>query len=337
MAWEPHLTVRAVKPVVDALGILGHPVETILADASIARSVLADPDGEVSHRAMMLLWERASAVSGDDHLGIHLAEAAPIASFEVHAYALLSSPTLREAYRRGCRFQRLIHEATRLTFDEEGEEGILSHALASGSPVPRHPAEFLVTVWVRLGRLVTGDLWSPSQVCFAHDEPADAREHARVFGANVQFRTGRTALHIPASVLDRVNPRADPGLVQVLDRYAGALLAQKPLRTTFSGRVQAWLAEAHGGGAPTAAEAAKALFVSVRTLHRSLQEEGTTFRELLDHLRREQSMTLLARRDCSIAEVAFLLGFSELSSFYRAFRRWTGQTPAEFRVGRSGQ
>src|SRR5215208_1577525 len=97
-AWEPHIAARAVQPVVAALAALGHPADVILAEARISRRALEDPDGRVPQRVMGALWERALAVTGDDCLGIHLAEAAPVGSFEVHAYALLSSPTLREAY-----------------------------------------------------------------------------------------------------------------------------------------------------------------------------------------------------------------------------------------------
>ncbi|MCB1035891.1 MAG: helix-turn-helix transcriptional regulator, partial [Acidobacteria bacterium] len=83
---------------------------------------------------------------------------------------------------------------------------------------------------------------------------------------------------------------------------------------------------------PTAAQVASALHMSVRSLHRGLKQEETSFRRLLEQLRRERAADLLAEGRCSLSEVAFLLGFSELSAFYRAFKRWTGMTPAEFRA-----
>lgn len=335
--WEPHVTVRALNPMVAALRALGYPAASFLESAGIEPAVLNDPDGEVPHRAMMHLWDRAVADTGDDNLGLHLGEAAPVASFDVHAYALLSSPTIRDAYRRGCRYQRLIHETTQLTLDEGDAEGVLTHALPGGQSVPRQPAEFLVTVWVRLGRLVSGDSWFPKCVCFAHAAPADTRDHTRVFGDRVVFGTGRTAMHVASAVLDKVNPRADANLAQLLDRYAGVLLGDMRSRTTLSGRLRLWLVEAHGGGPPTATEAASAMHMSVRTLHRQLRAEGTGFRQMLERFRQERATVLLARRDYGIAEVAFLLGFSELSSFYRAFRRWTGKTPADFRAQATGK
>lgn len=331
--WKPHLTVRALQPVVAGLEALGQPFESILAEASIPVDVLeGDPEGRVPHEAMRKFWELAPEITGDDHLGIHLAEAAPIGSFEVHAYALLSSPTLRDAYQRACRYQRLIHEATDLSLEEGDEEGVLRHALPGGLAVARQPAEFLVTAWVRFGRLITGQDWLPSRVCFAHAAAADISEHQRIFGDTVLFSSGRTAMHVSNSILDVENARADENLVRMMDRYAETTLQWVPSRTTLQGRVRERLVEALSSGAPTAAQVAGALNMSVRTLHRGLRQEGTGFRELLEQLRRERAADLLANRQCSIAEIAFLVGFSELSAFYRAFKRWTGKTPVEFRA-----
>jgi len=280
---------------------------------------------------MMKFWERAVGVTGDDRLGMHVAMAAPITTFDVHAYAMLSSPTLRDAYHRACRYQRLINEATELTFRETPKAGVLRHGRPGGASVPRQPAEFLVTSWLRLGRLVTGSTWTPTQVFFAHDRPADVREHQSVFGTALRFTSGQTAMHIPPTALKSANPRADPTLVALLDRYTATLLDRQPALTSVSGRLRAWLVEAHGAGAPAASQAAKVLAMSERTLHRRLAAEATTFRKVLDGFRHEKAVELLASRRHSIAEVAFLLGYAELSAFYRAFRRWTSRSPADLR------
>ncbi len=332
----PLVTVRAVQPVVAGLEALGYKTDQIFTKVNISRSVLDNADGGIPHTAMMAFWQEALALTGDDTLGLHLAEAAPLESFGVHAYALQSSPTLREAYRRACRYQRLIHQATDLTFDEEADEGVLQHTLPDGRSVPRHPAEFLVTLWVRFGRLITGSNWVPRLVCFAHDTPPNVSEHQRVFQTSIQFSSGRTAMHIPNHILDAPNASADPGLIGVLDDYAERLLEQTPTppAVTLSERVRLQLLETLTGGIPTAEEISQSLHMSVRTLHRNLQQEGVTFSELLNQLRQEQATSYLANPNISISEVAFLLGFSEISSFYRAFKRWTGTTPAEFRAAK---
>lgn len=328
---KPGLTVRAVQPVIAGLEALGHPVDALLAEVGITPPILADPEGRLPPGSMARLWDRAVALTADDRLGMHVAMAAPINAFDVHAYAILSSPTLRDAYCRACRYQRLINEATQLTFSEGPEGGVLHHGLPGGGSVSRQPAEFLVTTWLRFGRLVTGSPWMPDGVLFAHDQPTDTREHLSLFGPSLQFTSGQTAMRVPAVALQLENPRSDPSLLALLDRYASTLLERHPALETVSGRVRAWLVEAHNAGAPTARRAARALAMSERTLHRRLADEQTTFRELLDRFRHEKAVPLLASRRYSIADVAFLLGYSELSAFYRAFRRWTGRSPAQLR------
>lgn len=325
------LTTRALRPVIAGLDALNHRSGSLLAEAGIPAAILADPDGHLPPGSMGRLWDCAVAITGDDCLGIHVALAAPIPSFDVHGYAMLSSPTLRDAYHRACRYQQLINEATALTFVEGADEAVLRHGLASGRAVARQPAEFLVASWLRMGRLVTGSEWAPAQVFFAHDRPRETEAHAALFGAAVHFASGHTAMHLPRSVLDLTNPRADAALLEVIDRYTAILLDRSPPQTTISARVRVWLVEAHGAGAPEARQAARALAMSERTLHRHLAREQTTFRKLLDQFRHERAVTLLTSRRHSIAETAFLLGYSELSAFYRAFRRWTGGSPAQVR------
>lgn len=329
--WEPNITVRALQPVVAALQKLGYDCNPLLKASKISPSILDNPEGRIPHKAMMQLWKLAVEMTEDDCLGIHLAETAPIKSFEVHSYALLSSPTLREAYHRACRYQSLIHEATSLVLENQSTEAILQHMLPGGRSVPRHPAEFLVTLWLRFGRLVTGDNWVPSLVCFAHPQPQDISTHERVFSTSIQFQAGRTAMHIPQKILDTPNPSADLGLLNILDRYAEILVKQSPSLNTVSDRVKKALTVELKGGNPQAEVIAKALSMSVRSLHRALKQEGTSFQELLDLLRQEQAYQLLANPRTSIAEVAFLLGFAEVSSFHKACQRWTGKTPGEIR------
>ena len=330
-AFKPGLTVRAIRPVIAGLTALGHPVDTLLLEAGLPASVLADLDGYLPAGSSRKLWDRGVAITGDACLGLHVAMAAPVNAFDVHAYAMLSSSTLSGALQRACRYQRLINEGTELTLEYDGGDGVLRHGLWGGRAVSRQAAEFLAATWLRLGRMVTGSDWSPAQVFFAHDRPADTRLHEEVFGVPPKFASGFTAIRIPAATLALTNPRADATLAELLDRYTSTLLDKRPTHTTVSGRVRGWLVESHGLGAPLARDAAKALAMSERTLHRRLADEQTTFRELLDRFRHEKAVALLTARRQGIAEVAFLLGYSEMTAFYRAFKRWTGRSPAQLR------
>jgi AraC-like DNA-binding protein len=168
-------------------------------------------------------------------------------------------------------------------------------------------------------------------VRFAHCAPRDAREHERFFGAPLRFATGENALVLPQALLDLPCRGTDRSLLSLLDRYAADRLAAPPT-ATFADRARATLSEELQAGHVTAHGLAARLEVSTRTLHRSLAAEGTSYRLLLAQLRLDIAARHLMDDRMSVAEIAFLVGFSELSAFHRAFKRWTGRTPAAFRT-----
>jgi AraC-like DNA-binding protein len=333
---EPRLTVRAIRPLVSGLRQMGHDPAAVVTAVGLDEKTLSDPDGRVPVSMAADFFARAVAQTGDANLGLHLAEHAELSSFDVHFYAMASSPTLGAAYERLSRYQRLIHETSRVELEIGGKQATLRHRLAGGNAAPRQTAEFLLAAWVRAGRTVTGLNWTPDEVHFAHAAPHDRQEHERIFRSRVRFAMAQNALLLPMSLLQTPCVSADSGLVAVLDRYAVDRLNKAPRTSSAADRVRMLIGDEFRGNTPTAVRIATRLKISVRTLNRLLAAEGTSFRDLLDAVRRELAIELLAGDEASIAEVGFLLGFAELSSFHRAFRRWTGRTPAEFRQAHRG-
>jgi AraC-like DNA-binding protein len=316
---------------VSGLRALGHDPGPILAAAGVPQAALDDPDARVPMTAGVAVLRRASEVTGDSDIGLHLAERTELGAVDVLFYAMATSPTLGAAYQRLCRYQRLIHETSTVALEVDGDRATLRHALPGGIAVPRHSAEFIVAAWVRGGRVVTETDWAPIEVRFAHAAPADLREHARFFRAPVRFGMAENALILPTPLLGTPCVRADAALLSVLDRYAADRLESVPRSPTLAERARTALAEELRGSDASAPRLAQRLKMSVRTLNRALAAEGTSYRALLEQLRRELSTRYLVDGRLSIGEIAFLLGFSELSAFYRVFKRWTGETPAEFR------
>ncbi len=328
---EPRLTIRAIKPLVSGLRMLGHDPMPIVAAAGIDPATLNDPDVRVPMNLAIALMTHAVERTGDTNLGLHLAEHMELGSVDVHFYAMASSPTLGAAYERLCRYQRLIHDTSRIELEVNRTQATLRHRMPDGLGAPRQSAEFLLAAWVRAGRMVTGVDWAPLEVRFAHPVPPDPREHARFFRSDVRFSAGENALVLEAGLLDTPCTRADEALIAVLDRHASDRLEKAPQTSSVADRIRSALAEDLKGGEPAAVQLAGRLKMSVRTLNRLLASEATSYRELLDSLRRELALRHLGADQLSIAEIGFLLGFSELSSFHRAFRRWTGETPSDFR------
>jgi AraC-like DNA-binding protein len=171
-------------------------------------------------------------------------------------------------------------------------------------------------------------------VSFTFPRPAHAAEHRRVLGLEPMYSARDAAVAIGRTTWERPTRTADAGLFGTLDAHARAIRARGPSNVRVQERVRAAVAAALPGREPTVAAVARALGTSSRTLQRWLAEDGEHFASIVDAVRRERAEAFLRAPDVSMAEVSWLLGFAEQSAFTRAFRRWTGTTPTEWRRGR---
>jgi AraC-like DNA-binding protein len=195
----------------------------------------------------------------------------------------------------------------------------------------RHPVDARLAMLITLARGLTQSEIDPLQVRFSYPRPGETKEHERCFRAPLRFDAQVAGISFRTSDLERPVVSADEVLDGYLDRYAEDLLAKLASGDTVAKVVLRTLWGQLSGGQVDLATTSRHLGMSSRTLQRRLRDEDTSFAELLDLFRREASQRLLKDRGLAVEEVAFMLGYSEPSTFYRAFRRWTGLTPRRFR------
>lgn len=331
------VSTRAIRPIVAGLVILGADAPALLAEVGLEPATVADPDARVPHRAAVRLWALATEATGVATFGLRVVEALDLSNFDVQIYSFLSSATLGEGIERILRYHRLNHDAAALTLERQADHAIYRHSLPGAHVLPPAAAQFVLGVLLKAARAATGVEVPVHEVRFQHEAPEDLTDYERVIAAPLRFRAEHNEVILEASALDLPHQGADAGLVMVLDRHGQALLDALPKTDSIADRVRTRLAKELQGGNPSAEHIAEALGMSPRTLARRLTDEGTTHKKLLDELRNDLAQRYLADPALSIAEVAFLLGFSEPSAFHRAFRRWTGTTPAEARSAAAGQ
>ena len=202
--------------------------------------------------------------------------------------------------------------------------------------MPLHPAraEFALAVALKLARDSTGADITPVRVCFAHPAPEDTADHRRFFHGGVRFAAGSSSMSLSAS--DRARPmrEADAALAGIIRRRLENALGDRDRSSagTMSTRVRRMLVEHLGQSTLALDGVAITLAVSRRTLTRRLEEERTSFRHILDDVRRDFARALLQDHSLSIGDIAFFLQYLEPAAFHRSFRRWTGQTPLAFRA-----
>jgi AraC-like DNA-binding protein len=319
----------------DALGPLApRQRDAVLAAAGLTAAELADPDRLLDLDAVLRLSQAAAEAAGDDCLGLHLGEAWDLGGLGVLSYAVLNAPSVGTGLRNLDRYGRSHIQGGRISLVVAPREACLRYDLETRDwELARQHVESAAVVGLRIVRQLAGADWRPRRVAFGHRRPRDSAEHARIFRCPVQFSSGEhLLLAFDPALLERPVAGADRRLLPIVEQHLDKLLS-RDVKAALVQDVRGVLAQTLCDGSPNIRRVAKRLGMSVRTLQRRLDEHGVVFRDLVQEIRRELAERYLAERDANLTEVAFLLGYSELSSFDRAFRRWTGSTPVATRRG----
>lgn len=295
-----------------------------------------DPDERVPIAPMLELLRGAVEMTGDPDLGLKAAREIAVGDYGAIEYVVNSASTMRESMQLLGRYLPLVNDALRFSLRVEKGKAIVQ--LDSSVVLPRAAADFQsaafhVATMQRSAELVDPDF----EAVFAHARPERVDEYERTFApGRVAFGAAFNGFVFDARNLERPLASADPKLHDVLRKYADVLMADLPKSESVTERVRALIGKQLSGGDAGADNIAHALHMSRRTLGRKLEHEGTTFKELVDDTRRKLALRYVGGHDLGLTEIAFLLGFSQAAPFHRAFKRWTGQTPLEYRRGRRG-
>jgi AraC-like DNA-binding protein len=333
---EATVSLRWVFPFVRVTGTAPADIQLLLREGITLRD-FANPDTRVRHRVIMELLGIAVERLAAPDLGLRAATRIEPGDFETLEYAARSCATVREAIQCTSRFMDLMHGAQELVLLEEGELATWQLRITDG--VPQLPAanDFALASACAFAQRYMPEADVLREVHLMHDAPTDAEAYATVFGgARVRLGMPHNALVFLRSHLDAPMVLAHPGLHAAFELHAGALLERLRRSAGISGRVRELLVAQLRSGDVSMNGVARRLGMSIATLRRRLGEESTSHSEILDDVRRELAERYLGDPQLAISEVAFLLGFSHVTAFYKAFRRWfQGLTPAEFRSGRT--
>jgi len=308
--------------------------------AALLRGIGLDPEGPDAFGVMVndaeyydLLERIADLTGGAADLPVRVGASMRCDNYGAFGLAWKTAPTLRGSFARAERYWRLLTSVTEYEVRGDGEDALfLLHRAGERRPGLRMSNEASLASVVSLIREVSPVAFAPLEAHFRHPPPATIRAHAAYFDCPLVFGSSMDALRVPAAALSRRNRLGDEGvsrfLLSHLERELESLAADRTLREMTSDAVARSLSD----GVPKLSDVARRLGMSERTLQRRLAEEDLSFRDLVDAARRDLAEGLLRRSDYSLAEEAFLTGFSEQSAFNRAFRRWSDTTPAAFRA-----
>jgi AraC-like DNA-binding protein len=315
-----------VRAIVEGFGRLGYDTDVLLAGAQITRASLDDPDGRVPCERCGALFGVAQQIRPTRNINLRLAESMPIGAFPLVDYLVVTSDTVGSALKQLARYFRLVSRAVSFEFHED-ERPI---RVAISAPVGG-TLEFDLALAVIHFRRETDGRFGAVSVSIGQAVD-DVDDYARVLGCPVYDRAAWSGWLIAPEMWQLPLRRRDPILRGVLERHADELLRNLPPDDGIAQHVRRVLTARIAGGDAGIDAVARELATAPRTLQRRLAAAGSSFQALVDLTRREAAERYLAASRLSIAEIGYLLGYSEVAAFHRAFKRWSGRTPQTFRT-----
>jgi AraC-like DNA-binding protein len=328
-------TFRLVPLVLKLLEKQGIDGRVFALEAGLPQGFESAPEITAPLPKFRTFMDAAAQALEDDQLGLTLARAVPKGTYALVEFISRSAATVREAMESLARFGRIINAGVDWVYVQRSGYGVLEHRVpAETEGLGRILNEYTMAFVARACVENVGDKWKLQRLYFAHPAPATVEPLTTYFGIAPTFGTGVSGMEIADDVLSLPMSSADPALKKYLEEQGRAVLETRPKSTDLVGVIRQELVRRLGKTEAKVETVAEALDLSPRTLQRRLEGEGTSFQEVLDGVREQLAMSYLVNDSLTVSEIAYLLGYSELRAFDRAFRRWTGKTPVAWRSGR---
>lgn len=329
------LSVGFVHSLVDAVRSLGQDPQPLLDQYGLDTARLAEAGARLSIPRYMRLGHAAIQLSGAPGLGLRMGQLSRLSQAGLAGITAAQAPNIREAARTLIRFEALYGSNYRgqSSFHEDSEGAWLRfYSISPYNDYNRFVVDSILAGWVHQFSTLAGKTVTPDRVEIEFDAPAYAAEYAVLSEQPVNFGAQVNQLRLSQQSLGLRNPDHVPStwrhLLQLCERELEQLTRTRSLRERITQLLGPLL---NGGREPDLEEVAARLKLPTWTLRRKLAEEGTRFRAVLNDTRRDLAMTYIRDTELAFGEIAYLLGFASAEAFQRAFKRWNGQTPGEYR------
>ncbi|MGI9318626.1 MAG: AraC family transcriptional regulator [bacterium] len=294
-------------------------------------AMACDPDTRIPYELSYRLWDEAACASKDPCFGIMVAECFNPSLLHGLGFSWMASGSLQEAFARVLRFQKLINTGANFyAEDTQADTTIVADLAIPGHT--HHPvyALSMLAGIVRMCRLTAGNDICPTRVTLIQEQPEQSDRIVQFFRSPVEFGANRNSISFSKSTTETPILSANPRLARINDQIVIDYLARYDQQSLVA-KVQAKIIERLPSGRPNQVEVARMLNMSLRNFQRKLKQEGTSFRELVDTIRKDLAIQFIKEQDRSISAISYSLGFTEPANFTRSFKTWTGMSPKQFR------
>ena len=306
--------------------------------SGISFDELCKEDSRVSSKIYNEVIENGVALTNDSYFGLHSGEYLNLSAAGLISQITQTSATVKEALEYCCDFANLGCRALPMSLIEKGDYYEISFTpdtiwLQESEISVKHTIDGFLAFTLREFHTLTRQRYYPVKVTFSNEIPKNITEYSRIFKCSLEFNSNKTAMYFRKEHIEVPVITSDYNLLRVLVSHATEKLQEleKEQEQGFYSIVLRSILRLVKPEFPTIEMVASNLNISVRTLQRRLKNESKTYQDILDQLREQFAKNYLKNNDLTVSEVAYLLNYSDASSFIRSFKRWTGMTPEQFR------
>jgi len=298
--------------------------------AGINPEVIFDPGARIPYKSLDGLVQLSVELSGDACFGLRHQQYFLPAHLGALGFAWLASTSIRTAFQRMSRYARVINDELSVTLDDDGSNLIVT--FKANSPSANEPVreDMQLALATRCCRVIAGDQFCPALVRFMHPKPADTSYHYELFRCPIEFDSPATSMLISRKAADQPLTGSNEELARLNEHIVVKYLAHTEKKDIVN-RVKAAIIDHLASGRVSETLVAGTVHMTARNLHRKLARENTSFKLLLNQVRQELAQQYIRDRSMTLTEITFMLGFSEVSSFSRAYKNWTGEPPSAVR------
>ena len=326
--------VAKLATVVDALAAEGIPITEALKGVNVSQNALSSPATRVSRNQILECYRNADKLSRDPHFAYHTGLRLHLSAYGMYGFAILSSKNYRQTMQFAVKYHQLATPLVNIDFKEQNGRGIWTITPLPHVGIDARLYKFIVEmqfgISLSLHRDVMGAAFAAQEFHVTYAPPADGSNYPSVFGSATRFGQSENRLLFDAAWLDGTPDLGNEITYATVVKLCDSLMEEFRLHIGLIGKVRQILL-ANLTHATSFDDIAKSLNMSVRTLRRRLHQENTSFRQLVDELRRDTAIKYLRDTDLTVEDIAEALGFSDAANFRHAFRRWTNAAPHEFR------
>jgi len=329
---EPRVLAVAASGVVGLIGRCGGDADRVFGAAGLDMAEATDPSALLDLNRYCEMFEEAARQTGVDDFGLRFGQAYRLEDMGELGELVLASPTVGEALRNLCRYFPAMQEHSTLALRDDGALVRLEYQIRDGRILRRRQdAELSIGIFNQIFVRCFGAGWAPEEVHFEHLRAAQTGVHQALLNAPVYFGQASNAILLRREALGKAMPRARVERIAVLKAELGRR-ARMARPDDFLGRLVQEIRLGFLCGRADVETISSRLGMSRATLYRSLAAKGLDFSRLTEAVRRELALIYIRQPHIPLTEIAALLGYSELSAFSRAFKRWAGQAPGVFRA-----